>query len=90
MLIPKVGIYKHKDGYVVYIPERFNDFLPKKAILTILADNDRIPVGVVTLFKANSKKYAIKLPKRLGYLWDRLIGEGKEVSLVLERLSQGA
>jgi hypothetical protein len=89
LLIPKVGVYKHRDGYVVYIPERFNEFLPKKAILTVLVDNDKILVGIVTLFKANAKKYAIKLPKRLSYIWDRLVNENKEVSLILEKLNQG-
>ena len=89
LLIPKLNIYKHKDGYVVYIPERFTEYLPKQAKLTILLDNEKIPIGVVTLFKANSKKYAIKLPKRLGYLWDDLISKDKQVTLVLEKLTQG-
>jgi len=91
LVIPKRRIYKKTKGnytyYTIYIPQDFNDLIPIPAFITIIIGNETLKLGVRRPFKVGREKYAIILSKELASIWERLIKESIEVTLVLEPIS---
>ncbi|QGA55518.1 hypothetical protein GFS03_08140 [Sulfolobus sp. E5-1-F] len=92
LVIPKRRVYRKTKGnytyYTIYIPQDFNDLLPIPAFVTIIDKNETLKLGVRKPFKAGGGKYAIILPKELSIVWERIMKENREVTLVLEPLTQ--